>query len=152
MRLTRGTRGMAIAFYGRMAMRYAQMLWVQVTSSRPDRSTGGGAPAGTLAGPFSDVGRDRPVPGRTIEPAGLPAALVLVLVADAGLGTINSIRPAVAALGAVAAVTTLLNRYDAEVELHRRNLDWLRSNDGLAVVTSVEQLASAVGDVLAEQS
>ena len=76
----------------------------------------------------------------------------IVLVADAGLGTINSIRPAVAALGAVAAVTTLLNRYDAEVELHRRNLDWLRSNDGLAVVTSVEQLASAVGDVLAEQS
>lgn len=85
----------------------------------------------------------------------LTAALApghIVLVADAGLGTINSIRPAVAALGAVAAVTTLLNRYDAEVELHRRNLDWLRSNDGLAVVTSVEQLASAVGDVLAEQS
>ena len=47
----------------------------------------------------------------------LTAALApadIVLVADAGLGTINSIRPAVAALGAVAAVTTLLNRYDAD--------------------------------------
>jgi dethiobiotin synthetase len=70
----------------------------------------------------------------------LTAALApdhIVLVADAGLGTINAIRPAVAALSPIAPVTTLLNRFDPGSELHRRNLDWLRARDGLDVVTSV---------------
>ena len=68
----------------------------------------------------------------------------IVLVADAGLGTINSIRPAVAALGPIAPVTTLLNRFDGDAELHRRNLAWLRDRDGLRVVTSVGELADDV--------
>jgi dethiobiotin synthetase len=77
----------------------------------------------------------------------LTAALApdhIVLVADAGLGTINAIRPAVAALAPVAPVTTLLNRFDPGSELHRRNLDWLRTRDGLDVVTSIAELADAV--------
>lgn len=77
----------------------------------------------------------------------LTAALAperIVLVADAGLGTINSIRPAVAALAPIAPVTTLLNRYDPEVELHRRNLAWLADHDGMRVVTSVDELAADV--------
>lgn len=65
----------------------------------------------------------------------------IVLVADAGLGTINAIRPAVAALAPIAPVTTLLNRYDEGDELHRRNRDWLADRDGFEVVTSVEALA-----------
>lgn len=75
----------------------------------------------------------------------LTAALApdrIVLVADAGLGTINSIRPAVAALAPIAPVTTLLNRYDPEVELHRRNLAWLADHDGMRVVTTVGELAA----------
>jgi dethiobiotin synthetase len=77
----------------------------------------------------------------------LTAALApdhVVLVADAGLGTINSIRPAVAALSPVAPVTTLLNRFEPGSELHRRNLDWLRARDGFDVVTSITELADAV--------
>lgn len=74
----------------------------------------------------------------------LTAALVpdvVVLVADAGLGTINAVRPAAAALSEVAPVRTLLNRFDATDELHRRNLDWLRAElGGAAVVTSVDDL------------
>lgn len=66
---------------------------------------------------------------------------VIVLVADAGLGTINAIRPAVAALAPIAPVTTLLNRFDEDDELHRRNRDWLADRDGFDVVTSVEALA-----------
>jgi dethiobiotin synthetase len=77
----------------------------------------------------------------------LTAALApghIVLVADAGLGTINSIRPAVAALAPVAPVTTLLNRFDPGSELHRRNLGWLRERDGFEVVTSVAELADVL--------
>lgn len=78
----------------------------------------------------------------------LTAALapdVIVLVADAGLGTINAVRPATAALSEVAPVLTLLNRFDADDELHRRNLDWLRAEHGPAVVmTSVEDLTRAL--------
>lgn len=69
---------------------------------------------------------------------------VIVLVADAGLGTINAIRPAVAALAPIAPVTTLLNRFDEDDELHRRNRDWLADRDGFDVVTSVEALADRI--------
>jgi dethiobiotin synthetase len=65
----------------------------------------------------------------------------IVLVADAGLGTINAIRPAVAALTSIAPVVTLLNRFDEGDELHRRNRDWLADRDGFEVVTSVDALA-----------
>ena len=74
----------------------------------------------------------------------LSAALrpdLVVLVADAGLGTINSIRMSMDALagtvGATPAVPVIvvLNRYDGHHEIHRRNHDWLASRDGYALVT-----------------
>ena len=74
------------------------------------------------------------------------------LVADAGLGTINSVRLSLAALattgasgatGATGATgraddvppvpVVVLNRFDPASELHRRNLDWLRHTDGTDV-------------------
>lgn len=69
---------------------------------------------------------------------------VVVLVADAGLGTINAVRPAAAALGEVAPVVVLLNRFDPGDELHVRNRDWLAGVDGLDVVTTVEELRDRV--------
>jgi dethiobiotin synthetase len=78
----------------------------------------------------------------------LTAALApahIVLVADAGLGTLNSIRPAVAALTPIAPVTTLLNRYDDAVELRRRNRAWLVDTYGIAVVTALSDLADTLG-------
>ncbi len=64
---------------------------------------------------------------------------VVVLVADAGLGTINAVRLTVDALRSVdaappAAVLVVLNRFDAAVDLHVRNREWLQARDGLAVV------------------
>lgn len=65
---------------------------------------------------------------------------LLLVVADAGLGTINSIRMSVDALagsrGATPQVPTavVLNRYDGNHEIHRRNRIWLESRDGFAVV------------------
>lgn len=61
----------------------------------------------------------------------------VLLVADAGLGTLNAVRLSLAAL-AGQAVIVLLNRYDAANELHRRNRDWLALHDGATVITAVD--------------
>ncbi len=59
----------------------------------------------------------------------------VVLVADAGLGTINSVRLTLDALAAVGApVVVVLNRFASGADLHGRNLEWLRARDGLTVV------------------
>ena len=61
---------------------------------------------------------------------------VIVLVADAGLGTINAVRLTLDALHSlVAPVAVVLNRYDGANDLHVRNRQWLQARDGLAVVT-----------------
>jgi dethiobiotin synthetase len=57
----------------------------------------------------------------------------VLLVADAGLGTINSIRLSLQVLAPLR-VRILLNRYDATNELHRRNAEWLRHRDGMHIV------------------
>ncbi len=61
---------------------------------------------------------------------------VVVLVADAGLGTINAVRLTIGALRTrPRAVVVVLNRFDASVDLHSRNREWLRARDALTVVT-----------------
>jgi dethiobiotin synthetase len=73
--------------------------------------------------------------------------LVLV-VADAELGTINSVRMTVDALVALAVpVIVVLNRFEPDRDLHVRNLDWLRDRDEFAVVTmpgEMDRLVSLV--------
>ena len=64
----------------------------------------------------------------------------VVLVADAGLGTINAVRLAAGALAGVR-LHVVLNRFDDGVDLHRRNLAWLMDADGLDVVTEPDALA-----------
>ncbi len=74
----------------------------------------------------------------------------LILVADAGLGTVNAIRLSYRALvrglgrggpGDQDWMVIVLNRFDAECELHQLNDNWLAMNDGLHAMTS------PVGDV-----
>lgn len=69
---------------------------------------------------------------------------VVVLVADAGLGTINAVRLTIHGLHAVpaappparpAAVVVVLNRFDTDSDLHQRNFEWLRRQDKLRVLT-----------------
>lgn len=67
-----------------------------------------------------------------LEPA------LVVLVADAGLGTINLVRLAVGVL-ASRRVAVVLNRFDPADDLHARNRAWLTDNDGLDIVTSPEE-------------
>jgi dethiobiotin synthetase len=60
---------------------------------------------------------------------------MVVLVADAGLGTINAVRLTIDALHAVPAVTVVvLNRFDSSSDLHVRNREWLQDRDALTVV------------------
>ena len=65
---------------------------------------------------------------------------LVVVVADAGLGTINLVRLTAGALVS-RPVVVVLNRYDAANDLHRRNAAWLTDIDGLDVLVGVEALA-----------
>jgi dethiobiotin synthetase len=71
----------------------------------------------------------------------------IVLVAPAGLGTINAVRLSAGAFrngGVVGArLVVALNRYDAGDDLHRRNRGWL-AGEGFAVVTAPAALAEAL--------
>jgi len=70
---------------------------------------------------------------------------VIVLVADAGLGTINAVRLTLHALGPLAALTVVvLNRFDPGSDLHRRNLEWVSGRDGRRVVTIAGSAAELV--------
>lgn len=68
---------------------------------------------------------------------------VVVLVADAGLGVIDAVRGGVDALAPLP-VLVFLNRYDGADELHALNRSWLIERDGLTVLDSVEDLATAL--------
>jgi dethiobiotin synthetase len=65
---------------------------------------------------------------------------VVVLVADAGLGTINGIRMSVDALAGsrgaspATSLAVVLNRFDGHHEIHRRNRAWLEGRDGYPIV------------------
>ena len=63
----------------------------------------------------------------------------VVLVADAGLGTLNAVRLCVDAL-AGHPVTVLLNRFDAGDPLHADNRAWLAGHLDAPVVTDVKDL------------
>jgi dethiobiotin synthetase len=61
---------------------------------------------------------------------------LVLLVADAGLGTINSVRLTVDALAPLAVpIVVILNRFEPDDDLHERNREWLRDRDRFAVVT-----------------
>jgi dethiobiotin synthetase len=68
---------------------------------------------------------------------------LVVLVADAALGTINLVRLSVGALGD-RPVTVYLNRFDPHDDLGRRNRQWLAERDGLDVITNMASLAARV--------
>jgi dethiobiotin synthetase len=70
----------------------------------------------------------------------------VVLVADAGLGTINAVRLSLAALaeGSSRPVTLVLNRFDAGEDLHVRNLEWLTGVDGVEAVTDAHDLVGPI--------
>jgi dethiobiotin synthetase len=94
-----------------------------------------------VGGPRSPLASD----GDTVALAAALRPDVVVVVADAGLGTVNAVRLSVGVLDAHRVVVAL-NRYGDD-PLHARNLAWLRS-DGLTVVTSPPELATTLQTML----
>lgn len=96
--------------------------------------------AGGVRSPLADDG-DAVVLAAVVHPD------VVLLVADAGLGTINAVRLCADAL-AGHRVVVFLNRFDGGDELHRRNRDWLADRDGLDVVTGIAELVTVLAVLL----
>jgi dethiobiotin synthetase len=88
--------------------------------------------------------------GDATDVVGLLGPDVVVLVGDAGLGTINGIRMSMDALLPVtgdAPVVVVLDRYDPDHDIHRRNRVWLIERLGYRVVVLPGE-ERALGDVV----
>lgn len=69
----------------------------------------------------------------------------MLLVADAELGTLNSVRLTMAAVGRTPTVV-YLNRFQPDKQLHELNRRWLIEHDQLTVITDLHSLAIAIED------
>jgi dethiobiotin synthetase len=92
--------------------------------------------AGGVASPLAGDG-DTAALAKALSPD------LVVLVAEAGLGTINAVRLSRSALQPLP-VVVYLNRFDQGQELHERNRAWLVEVDGLEVCCDRDDLASRV--------
>jgi dethiobiotin synthetase len=90
-------------------------------------------------GPRSPIAAD----GDNVTLSSAIAPDLVLLVADAGLGTINAVRMSGAAF-AEEQVVVVLNRFDEHDPLHHRNRDWLGGRDGFDVVPDVEAAAARI--------
>ena len=91
----------------------------------------------TVGGPRSPIGAD----GDAVTFAQRLDPDVVLVVGDAGLGTVNSVVLSAEAFGG-RPVVVFLNRFDQTDDLHRRNLDWLRTREGLEVIVDLEALSN----------
>ncbi len=87
-------------------------------------------------GPRSPLAAD----GDNVDFARALGARLVVLVADAGLGTINAVRLSVEAMTGFETIV-ILNRFNSETDLHRRNRDWLVTS-GYEVVVEIAALSN----------
>jgi dethiobiotin synthetase len=104
----------------------AELVWPPGTAVGLVESAGG------VLSPLADDG-DTLTLATELEPD------LVVLVADAGLGTINAVLLSVGVLEDWPLVV-VLNRYDPQDDLHRRNRAWLAERARLDVVISAEQI------------
>ncbi len=101
---------------------------------------GAGGPRSPLAADGDNVDLARALGGR-----------VVILVADAGLGTINAVRLATGTLSGFE-VLVFLNRFDSHDVVHRSNRDWL-SAAGYPVLVSILELADRLdGTIFSRKS
>jgi dethiobiotin synthase len=116
-------------------------LTAEITANAPDDALTLVESAGGVRSPLATDG-DTVALAEALQPA------LVVLVADAGLGTINAVHLSVDALSGLR-VVVFLNRLDPGNDLHRRNRDWLVTRSGLEVVTDLETLERVVAAVFA---
>ncbi|HMG42641.1 MAG TPA: AAA family ATPase [Acidimicrobiales bacterium] len=121
---------MAAEALGRPRFTVADLVGETVWPS--DAAVGLVEAAGGVLSPLADDG-DAVTLADHLEPD------LVVLVADAGLGTISAVRLAAGVLDGWP-VTVVLNRYDPLDDVHRRNRAWLVDRDQFDVVISAEQI------------
>jgi dethiobiotin synthetase len=103
----------------------AELVW-------PDRAVDVGL-VETAGGVHSPLAAD----GDCLDYCAALAPDLMVLVADAGLGTINAVRLSAEAMAPLdVPIVVVLNRFDAGADLQQRNLQWLRDRDGRQVLTT----------------
>jgi dethiobiotin synthetase len=103
----------------------AELVW-------PDRAVDVGL-VETAGGVRSPLAAD----GDCLDYCAALAPDLMVLVADAGLGTINAVRLSAEAMTPLGvAIVVVLNRFDIGADLQQRNLEWLRNRDGRVVLTA----------------
>ena len=129
---------MAAAALGRPVPTLAELVGVLADGTGWD-GTGVGIveAAGGVRSPLAEDG-DSIDAARALRPD------LVLLVADAGLGTINAVRSTAPALAGWP-LAVLLNRYDAGSDLHRRNRAWLAERDRLPVYTDVAEVVALLG-------
>jgi len=99
----------------------------------------------TVGGPRSPIGSD----GDAVDLVAAVRPRKVVLVADAGLGTINAVRLSLTPFqGLGYEPIVVLNRFDADDDLHRRNAAWLHDL-GIAAVMSPGAVADLLDDLSA---
>ena len=79
----------------------------------------------------------------TVDLAEALDARLVVLVADAGLGSINATVLSLAALERWETII-FVNRFEPGNDLHERNVRWLREAEGLDPITDIKQLATKI--------
>lgn len=115
----------------RLADLIAELRWPTTSEADIGLVEGVGGPRSPLAADADNVDLARAV-----------APDAIVLVADAGLGAINAVLLAVAALPQQPVV--FLNRFDAAETVHTSNHEWLDKH-GLVVVVDIDQLINELG-------
>lgn len=98
----------------------------------------------TVGGPRSPIAVD----GDAVDLARALRPDRVVLVADAGLGTINAVRLSVEPLRAIGHTPhVVLNRFDPDADLHRRNARWLADHDLVPLLGPGELIAALQVDL-----
>ena len=137
---------MAAAVLGAPAIHLADLA-TEVASSWPD-GDGSQVPDLGLVELAGGVRSPAAEDGDGVDLTALLAPDLVLVVADAGLGTINAVRMTVDALGSPggtdAPVAVHLNRFDGGSDLHRRNRDWLADRCGYRVTTDLDALADVL--------
>ncbi len=102
----------------------AELFW---TTATPPAEIGLVETAGGLRSPLA-------VDGDCLAFCAALTPDLVLLVGDAGLGTINAIRLSIDALASLETpIVVVLNRFDPTHEVHARNRAWLSGRDGLRV-------------------
>ncbi|HUA96145.1 MAG TPA: dethiobiotin synthase [Acidimicrobiales bacterium] len=110
----------------------AEVRWPSVLAGGDRTGVGLVETAGGVCSPQADDG-DGVALARLFSPD------VVVLVADAGLGTLHAVRSSLAAMTGTKGLpepVVVLNRFDPADDLHRRNADWLGRHEGVVPVVS----------------